>query len=97
MAEDPGSKRAISAVIRGRVQGVGYRFTTQRVGHSLGLAGWVRNESDGSVSVRAQGDRAVVSRFVDFLEQGPPAARVQDVAVREETMDPLLTGFTVRY
>jgi len=96
MPEHSRSKRAISAVVRGRVQGVGYRFTTQRVGQRLGLAGWVRNESDGSVSVRAQGDESAISRFVGFLEEGPPAARVQAIAVNEEPVDPALSGFTVR-
>ena len=96
MAEDSGSARAISAVVRGRVQGVAYRYTTQRVGERLGLAGWVRNERDGSVSVRAQGDSAVISRFLDFLEEGPPAARVHTVAVNEVPIDPHLAGFTVR-
>ena len=97
MAEDSGSTRAISAVARGRVQGVAYRYTTQRVGERLGLVGWVRNERDGSVSVRAQGDSAVISRFIDFLEEGPPAARVEVVAVNEVPIDPRLSGFTVRY
>ena len=97
MAEQSGSERAISAVVRGRVQGVGYRFTAQRVGHRLGLDGWVRNERDGSVTVRAQGVDAVVDRFIGFLEEGPPAARVQTVTVNDEPIDTTLSGFTVRY
>ncbi len=97
MADDSGSTRAISAAVRGRVQGVAYRYTTQRVGERLGLVGWVRNERDGSVSVWAQGDSAVISRFIDYLEEGPPAARVQTVAVNEVQFDRHLAGFTVRY
>ena len=97
MADDEGAWRAIEAVVSGRVQGVGYRYTTQQVGRRLGLAGWVRNDIGGSVTVRAQGRDEVVSRFVDFLREGPPAARVSTVDVNEASVDQTLTNFTVRY
>ena len=97
MADDSGRERAISAVVTGRVQGVGYRFTTQSVGSRLGLTGWVRNQHDGSVLVWAQGSREVIARFVGFLEKGPPAARVRAVDTTEQSVDPALDEFTVRY
>ena len=97
MKDHAGTKRAITAVVTGRVQGVGYRYTTQRVGQRLGLVGWVRNEADGSVTVRAQGDSETVSRFIDFLDEGPPAARVETATVTDQPLDRDLSGFRVSY
>lgn len=90
-------KRAIIATVTGRVQGVGYRYTTQRVGARLGLDGWVRNQPDGTVQTWAQGSPDVVARFLGFLEEGPPAARVVNVATTEMAHDPDITGFRVRH
>ncbi len=87
--------RAVDATVTGRVQGVGFRFTTQRVASALGLEGWVKNQSDGSVRTWAQGDSSVVDRFLGFLEEGPPASRVAAVAVTEVPPDSGLTGFHV--
>ena len=89
--------RAITAVVTGRVQGVGFRYSTQRMASQLGLDGWVRNQYDGSVELHAQGDKDVVSRFLGFLEEGPPAARVVNLHVAEAPIDPSLRGFGVRY
>jgi acylphosphatase len=55
-------QRAISATVRGRVQGVGYRYSVIRVAHELGLVGWVQNTPNGSVKTWAQGHEAVVAR-----------------------------------
>jgi len=87
--------RAVNATVTGRVQGVGFRFTTQSVAIRLGLCGWVKNQPDGSVQTWAQGSSAAVERFLGFLEEGPPAARVLSVAVTEVTPNPALDGFRV--
>lgn len=87
--------RAIAATVTGRVQGVGFRFTTQRVATQLGLDGWVKNRPDGSVQTWAQGPSAIVDRFLGFLEEGPPASRVLSVEVTEVTPDPALDSFRV--
>lgn len=65
--------------VTGRVQGVGFRFFTVRLARGLGLRGGVRNEADGSVSVRAEGERDALDLLRRRLEQGPPAARVTAV------------------
>ena len=88
--------RAITATVTGRVQGVGFRFTTQRVATQLGLDGWVRNQPDGSVQTWAQGPSTLMERFIGFLEEGPPASRVLAVDVNDVTPDPDLDGFRVR-
>jgi len=66
-------------LVRGRVQGVGFRWWTRRVATQLGLRGTVRNRLDGSVEVRAEGPRDSVDRLREVLRQGPPGARVTAV------------------
>src|SRR5881392_4348090 len=76
------SEKAIEAkryVVRGRVQGVGFRCFVEREAHILGISGWVRNNSDGSVEVLAQGTREQLLGLRSRLRQGPRAARVDDV------------------
>ncbi len=66
-------------IVRGRVQGVGFRWFVEREAHILGISGWVRNNSDGSVEVLAQGTREQLLGLRSRLRQGPRAARVDDV------------------
>lgn len=70
---------AVRAVVRGEVQGVGYRDATLRRAHRLGVMGWVRNGEDGSVLVHAEGSEQAVDDLTAFLREGPPAARVKEV------------------
>jgi acylphosphatase len=90
-------ERAIVATVSGRVQGVGFRYSTQRVGTNLGLRGWVMNQPDGTVRTWAQGAEESVTRFLGFLEEGPPSAEVVTVRTDDVTVDTSLTGFRVRY
>jgi acylphosphatase len=66
-------------VVRGRVQGVGFRWFVEREARLLGLSGWVRNNSDGSVEVLASGTADQLSALRSRLHQGPRAARVDNV------------------
>src|SRR5207249_7738844 len=66
-------------LVRGRVQGVGFRWFVEREAHILGMSGWVRNNSDGSVEVLAQGTREQLLGLRSRLREGPRAARVDDV------------------
>jgi acylphosphatase len=70
-------------VVRGRVQGVGFRWYVEREAHILGIAGWVRNNSDGSVEVLGIGTRDQLLGLRSRLHQGPRAARVDDVEESE--------------
>jgi len=65
--------------VRGRVQGVGFRWFVEREAQTLGIAGWVRNRSDGTVEVLAQGTREQLFSLRSKLQQGPRASRVDDV------------------
>jgi acylphosphatase len=69
----------LHAVVHGRVQGVGFRATTQYEAKKLGLSGWVRNRADGTVEVDAEGDRTHLESFLAFLQRGPLGAHVDAV------------------
>jgi acylphosphatase len=69
----------LHAVVRGRVQGVGFRYFVARQARSLGLLGWVRNMADGAVEVEAEGPRALLDALLEELRHGPPGARVSGV------------------
>jgi DNA ligase D-like protein (predicted 3'-phosphoesterase) len=76
-----GSTKAIRAVVRGAVQGVGFREAVVRRAGGSGVNGWVRNAEDGTVLVHAEGPDAAVDRLVEFLGEGPGAAEVEAVEV----------------
>ena len=90
------SMKAVQARVSGRVQGVSFRWYTEEQARRLGVAGWVRNEPDGSVLVHAEGEDEAVDALVAWCRQGPSMARVTDVAVREAAATGA-TGFETRY
>lgn len=69
--------------VLGDVQGVGYRVSAQRLATDLGLGGWVRNRSDGSVEIEAEGGLQALHDLRLWCEKGPPAARVRRVISSE--------------
>ena len=73
--------------ISGRVQGVGYRFYTQRKARELGVTGWVRNRRDGSVEAVVQGEAELVDAMIAWARRGPPSAVVAEIRVAEATGD----------
>ncbi len=83
-------------LVRGRVQGVGFRWFVEREAAILGIAGWVRNNFDGTVEVLAMGTREQLVGLRSRLQEGPRAARVDDVEVSEAEPVPGLTSFQIR-
>ena len=79
--------RAVHVIVEGRVQGVGYRAWVEREAKARGLAGWVRNRSDGSVEAVFSGDDASVRAMVEACGRGPRLAAVTVVktAIHGET------------
>jgi acylphosphatase len=82
-------------VVRGRVQGVGFRWFVEAEAHKLGVGGWVRNNADGSVEVLAQGRRGQLLELRGRLRQGPRAARVDGVEESEAEPVPGLNAFRI--
>jgi acylphosphatase len=74
---------ALRLTIHGRVQGVFYRDWTVRTARELGLAGWVRNEADGSVAAHLEGDAGAVEAMVERMRDGPPRAAPTRIERRE--------------
>ena len=71
-------------VVRGRVQGVGYRWACEAEAARHGVAGWVRNRSDGAVEAVLEGPEAAVDQVLAWTRHGPSHARVDQVTVGEE-------------
>jgi len=78
--------------IRGRVQGVGYRVWAAGAARDLGLSGWVRNRTDGSVELLAVGAAGDIEALIERCRRGPLSARVDDLAI-EEAMGIVAEGF----
>jgi acylphosphatase len=81
--------------VAGRVQGVGFRWSTVRAAREAGLRGSVRNAADGSVEVVAEGATAALDRLERWLGEGPPGARVEGVERTEVGLPIPEEGFVV--
>lgn len=91
----PGS-RAVCVMVRGRVQGVGFRYAMCRAAQAAEVCGWVRNRRDGRVEAHLQGDAQAVGSLLEWTRQGPQGARVEEVEVAEAVAEPALRGFVQR-
>jgi acylphosphatase len=92
-----GDARAwLRAVVRGRVQGVGFRFFVEDAGRSLGLDGMVRNLPGGEVEIEAEGERITLNELVERVRQGPPASRVDGVDTEWGEDRGRFNGFRIR-
>jgi acylphosphatase len=94
-AKDQSFAHARRYLVRGRVQGVGFRWFVEREAHILQVAGWVRNNSDSTVEVFAQGTSEQLTGLRSRLQEGPRASRVDDVEVSEAEPIPGLTSFQI--
>ncbi|MGK7920431.1 MAG: acylphosphatase [Trichodesmium sp.] len=74
-------------LISGKVQGVGYRFSTLNTAVSLGINGWVKNLPDGRVEAVFEGREEVVEKMINWCYTGPSSAVVQDVLVKYEQVE----------
>jgi len=76
--------RSIRAKVRGRVQGVGFRWFVLYEARALGLTGMVRNDRDGNVEVTAEGEKATLDELIKRLKEGPSGANVTGVDIEWE-------------
>lgn len=76
------ANKRVELIIRGRVQGVFFRAAAQREARRLGLVGWVKNRTDGSLELLAEGEEDSIRELTGWAHHGPSAARVDAVDVR---------------
>jgi acylphosphatase len=88
------SEATLHLAIRGRVQGVGFRYAMAGEAQRLGVRGWVRNRRDGSVEAVVQGGADAVEAMRRWAAQGPPSARV--TALEATTAEGQFAGFEMR-
>ncbi|HTL81775.1 MAG TPA: acylphosphatase [Bacteroidia bacterium] len=87
--------KRLRIIVKGKVQGVYFRATTETVATTLELTGFVRNERDGSVYIEAQGNEEPLARFVEWCKRGPERAKVEELLI-EEIIEMEEDGFTMR-
>jgi acylphosphatase len=90
-------KFRLHVTVRGRVQGVAFRYYTRRRALELGVYGWVRNMPDGSVEALLEGEQSAVQAIVEWCRTGPPAARVERIDIREEESDGEFGDFSITF
>jgi acylphosphatase len=78
--------RSYRITVKGRVQGVGYRFNAQAAAHKLDLTGFVRNEHNGNVYIHAEGEEQNIHDFIEWCNTGPRQAEVSEVISQEQTV-----------
>lgn len=87
--------QALLVRIEGHVQGVGFRAWTLSEARSLGLAGWVRNEADGTVTARIEGAQERVDGMLERLRVGPPGASVTKLSSEASAPEDKESGFRI--
>jgi DNA ligase D-like protein (predicted 3'-phosphoesterase) len=87
MTSDPVHSHAVRAIVNGAVHGVGFREAVRRRAVELGVAGWVRNEEDGTVMVHAEGEPSAVEKLIALLRIGPRGAIVDEVFVEDAPVE----------
>ena len=86
----------LHAIVEGDVQGVGFRYFVASLAEPAGLAGWVRNRSDGTVECVVEGPRSALESLLADLRRGPGSASVADVRATWEETRRELRGFEIR-
>jgi acylphosphatase len=74
--------KQLQLLVRGRVQGVYFRASTQREARRLGITGWVKNRADGTIEIVAEGEEVSIRELYGWAQKGPSAARVERVETR---------------
>lgn len=93
---DSGKKR-LHAVVKGRVQGVGFRYFVQQNAVKLELLGWVCNQWDGSVELTAEGNHLSLQTFLQILYQGPSSAIVENIDFDWQTATGEYRSFRIKF
>lgn len=89
--------RTLKIVIKGRVQGVGFRFSAQRFAEKSGVKGYIRNLVNGNVEIVVQGDVKALQDLLVWAHRGPSTAEVESVAVEDTNIDKIYEHFSIMY
>jgi acylphosphatase len=89
-------KRAVHVFITGRVQGVGYRYSTLYQAQNLGITGWVRNTYDGKVEAFFEGDEKAVDEMLKWCQSGPSMAFVSNIDMQRRTYTGEFKDFSIK-
>ena len=93
-----GSKmKRMCAIVRGVVQGVGFRFFTRDLARRYGLGGFVRNRADGTVEIEVQGEEGTLAAFLKDLGIGPRSAHVAGIELKDIPADDARGGFEITF
>lgn len=90
------SKKEAYVRLTGIVQGVGLRWRAFQRANDLGLTGWIRNRPDGDVDALLQGDETKIREMIEWMQQGPSHARVQNVQVQWKNAKRLFDDFHIQ-
>jgi acylphosphatase len=82
-------------IVRGHVQGVGYRYFARQAAQAMGVRGWIRNLPDGSCEVQVAGGAELLARFQDELRRGPRGSRVESIDEESLVQVPEWQGFQI--
>ena len=90
-------EKTLNVLIKGRVQGVGFRYFTKNKAKELHLSGWVRNLPDGSVETMVMGPFSVLEQLLHCLKKGPVGSHVESVEVQWLSEPQEFKGFEIRF
>ncbi|MCL1630448.1 acylphosphatase [Sporolactobacillus sp. CPB3-1] len=93
---EPEEIKAIHMIVKGRVQAVGFRYFTWQTANVYRVFGWVRNRSDGSVEIVAEGEKSDIQQFMKTIKKGSPFSRISDVDIYEYTEPKNFHQFEIR-
>ena len=89
--------KAVSIIVEGNVQGVGFRYFTSMNAEKFGIKGWVRNLPNGNVEIEATGEYRDLDGFIRIISEGPPYSTVDFIDVKELPKAPVHTSFKITY
>lgn len=84
----------VHLLIKGKVQGVSYRFSAREIAERLSITGWVKNTAEGHVEAMATGNEEALQQFISWCKKGPPGAKVTEVLVNPVGETPF-KGFSI--
>ena len=88
---------AVHMIVHGRVQGVGFRFFVRDLASSLDVKGWVRNLSDGTVEIHAEGNKEILENLIKKVEKGPFFGSVSDLTIDWVEPENIFNNFSIRF